>query len=82
MVDRLRKNLSKLSDKDRDRVFTVIARIARDELHGLDVKPLKGTANSYRVRVGNFRIIFIRESSGRNIIVAFERRDEQTYRDY
>ena len=61
------KFLRKLPRSLRERVVTVVLKIAENDLKTLDIKPLAGKGQFYRCRVGKIRIIFERRETG-NII--------------
>ncbi len=81
MVDKVEKLLRKLVSKQRDRVLEVIDRIIVGDLLGLDVKKLQDVDDKYRVRIGDFRIIFRKVSETQSKIISVDRRSESTYRD-
>lgn len=81
MVDRVTKNLRKFSKRERTQMLQVMKRISMNDLKGLDVRKLKDRDHAFRVRKGNFRIIFRTNDQGINAIIAIERRSESTYRD-
>lgn len=68
MVDQPAKFISRLETKQSKRVRAAISKIQSSHLSGLDIKPLQGHRGWYRRRVGKIRIIFIKTSTGRNII--------------
>ena len=78
-MDRIEKALNKLGNKERATVKALLIRIASGELDGLDVRKLKGREDVYRVRKGDFRIIFLRKSANIRILT-LERRNSKTYR--
>ncbi|OIO52034.1 hypothetical protein AUJ78_01820 [Candidatus Peregrinibacteria bacterium CG1_02_41_10] len=64
-MDEIKKFLLKLTKKER----TILQRLMEDvrilNLKNYDVKPLKGYKNLFRLRKGNFRIVFCKgEESG------------------
>ena len=67
-MDAILKFLSKLQPKVRERLESVISDIAQNRLKELDIKPLKGYKGWYRCRVGDIRIIFVK-NSGANILI-------------
>ena len=77
-MDKLAKALAKMTDKDRLKVKAIIIRIAGKDFNGLDFKKLAGRDDIYRVRQGDFRIIFrlIKEEV---FILTVERRGDNTY---
>jgi mRNA interferase RelE/StbE len=44
-------------------------------MHRLDMKKLKGYDNHYRIRVGDYRILFFRESDTARVYDVSHRRD-------
>lgn len=81
MVERIRKILRRLDARRRQRLDAVILAISQDDLLGLDVKKLKGRDDAYRVRVGDYRVIFLKRPMRIPEIIAIEHRSESTYRD-
>jgi mRNA interferase RelE/StbE len=78
MVDKRKKFLNSLTEKDKKRLAEAVSQIERGDTQDLDIKKLKGVENQYRVRVGKFRIIY--EMVGdRFIILDVARRDDTTY---
>lgn len=82
MVDRMIKNLRKFSRRERDLILQVMKRISINDLQGLDVKKLKDHEDAFRVRKGNYRIIFRKMDHGVNVIIVVERRSETTYKEF
>ena len=80
MVDRMIKNLQKFSKDERHRILQIMKRIQHNDLVGMDVKKLKDRNDAYRVRKGDFRIIFRRMDEGSHIVIAVERRSKSTYK--
>lgn len=81
MVDRMTKNLRKFSKRDRGQILQLMKRILINDLQGLDVKKLKDRDDAFRVRKGDFRVIFRKVDQGINVIIAIERRSESTYKE-
>lgn len=77
-MDKLKKSLLKLSDKERKVAETLIARIVSGKTQGLNVKKLKGFDSVFRVRKGKLRIIY---TVDRNMVTILDatRRDDTTY---
>lgn len=75
------KNLRKFSKQERDQILQAMKRILLNDLQGLDVKKLKDREDAFRVRKGDFRIIFRKVDQGINDIIAVERRSESTYKE-
>lgn len=81
MVDRIDKALRRLALKERRAIGELAVRIQKGGLAGLDIKKLRGTDDIYRVRKGDLRIIF-RKSADDVFILAIERRNDTTYREF
>lgn len=71
------KLLKKLSNQDRQRIMIAVELIYTNNYQMLDLKKLSGF-ETYRVRVGKFRIKFIKHETF-NEIVDIIRRDDNTY---
>ena len=80
MVDKIRKTLNKLSEKERTVVRSIMLNIERGLVTGYDIKKLKGRDGVYRIRFGQIRIIYIVDHNGVNRLIAVERRNDNTYR--
>lgn len=81
MVDRIKKVFRKLQPKELKQLTETIRLVQTNQLAGLDVKKLQGRDDVFRVRRGDFRIIFRRVPSSENSIIAVERRTDTTYND-
>lgn len=58
------KNLQRCSQKDKNLIFKGIEQLAEDPLNKSNVKKLVNfDAAAYRLRVGNYRVLFDREDS-------------------
>lgn len=78
MVDRIHKLLDRLTQKESVVLTQTIGLIIKGNIDDLDVKRLQGNEHVYRVRKGDFRIIF-QKSGEKNIVIAVERRSDTTY---
>lgn len=54
LLKRAKKFIDRLSASDRVRVVAAIEKLPE----GTDIKPLRGTQGVYRLRVGDYRIIY------------------------
>jgi len=80
MADKIAKLLAKLPPKQLAIIKAVLEQILNGNYDGLDIKMLKGQKDIFRVRVGNYRIIFkIVDKQPR--VLAIAQRNEKTYRD-
>ena len=77
-MDKIQKVLSKLSAQEKEKIKDVLLLIKAKNLHGLDVKKLKGFDNIFRVRKGQLRILF-RIENNQTYILKIERRNDNTY---
>jgi len=78
-MDKILKFLRKVDKKTRERVLLVIFKIEVSDFTGLDLKKLKGESNVYRVRVGDFRIMFVRGRE-KNEVIKIDKRGDRTYK--
>ena len=74
----LEKFLAKLAPKEQAVIFAIIERILAFDFNGLDIKKLKGYADTYRVRKGDIRIIFLIDAH-KVTLVGIGRRNDNTY---
>jgi mRNA-degrading endonuclease RelE of RelBE toxin-antitoxin system len=82
MADKIVKLLAKLPPKQLLVIQSVIAQILKENFDGLDIKVMKGHKDLFRVRVGNYRIIFIIRPNDEPKILTISRRSEKTYRHF
>lgn len=74
------KDLRKLSAENCDRVMSRIEAFASDPFPSQAIK-LKGTESLYRVRVGDYRIIYEVDSEMHCILIHYVRHRRDVYRD-
>ncbi len=80
-MNKLDKFFSKLDSKERVFLLELTSRVRADDLQGLNIKKLEGHTSTFRLKKGNFRIIF--ERKGQKIdLISVTRRSEKTYRDF
>ncbi|MCR4323127.1 MAG: hypothetical protein NUV61_03525, partial [Candidatus Azambacteria bacterium] len=60
------------------RVREILEKIVRKDVRGLEIKKLKTRKDIFRVRKGDIRIIY-RDNNGSILILAIERRNDNTY---
>jgi mRNA-degrading endonuclease RelE of RelBE toxin-antitoxin system len=80
-MNRLAKELQKLSKKELARVLDVLQKLQLGQVDSLQVKSLKGRDEVYRARVGRLRVIYSVSKEGTINVLAVRKRDEKTYRD-
>ncbi len=78
-MDRVNKFLAHTSKEDCARIDVVWQKIIAGDIKGLDVKKLKGFDDVFRVRVGRFRLIFIKKRGEAPVLVRIAHRDDTTY---
>lgn len=76
----IEKLLRKISEKERVYLKSIIEHLLSKK-NGLNIKKLKGS-DFYRLRKGDFRIIFHYDSSKNIMIDSIRVRRENTYRDF
>ena len=81
-MNALQKAVARLTTKDKKLVTETIEKITKRSFVGLDIEKLKGTDNTFRVRKGNFRIVYYLKDSNEPMIISIERRSEDTYRKF
>ena len=81
-MDKFEKALRKLSEKEKDWVKEIVARIVSNDWAGLNVEKLGGYEDTFRVRKGDIRIIFRRDHDGRFFILKVARKSEKTYHGF
>lgn len=80
-MNQIEKLLIKIPKKDRIKIAEALKLLYLKKLGTLDRKKLKGYSAIYRIRVGNYRIIYF--DDGQEIILkAIRKRDESTYSDF
>ena len=77
-MDKLAKALAKMPARDCIRISRIIDRIKIKDFSGLDLRKLSGYDNIYRIRWGDWRIIFSLIND-ETIILAVEKRSDNTY---
>jgi mRNA-degrading endonuclease RelE of RelBE toxin-antitoxin system len=82
MTDKITKLLAKLSKKDLSRIQNAVEKINKLELEGLNLKAVKGQTDIFRVRIGDYRIVFKISADRTTRILLIDRRSEKTYRDF
>jgi len=79
-MDRVAKLLRKIPVKDRKKLLLVLKQLQKRDFKNLNRKKLKGYDCIYRVRIGNYRIIYF--DDGQDLIVKhLKQRNERSYRD-
>ena len=79
-MDQIQKQWRKLSKKDHEKIRGVFKQLAKRNFSGLDRQRLKGYEHIYRVRIGNYRLIYF--DDGKEVILKYlKKRNERTYRE-
>jgi len=74
------KDLRKLSSENCDRLLTRIEELANEPLPVQSLK-LKGTEGLYRIRVGDYRIVYEVDLLTKSILIHYVRHRREVYRD-
>lgn len=78
-MDKIGKLLAKLKAKALAQIKAVLNCLRSGQTQDLDIKKLKSRDDIFRVRKGNFRIIY-RFENKKIFVLAIERRKEKTYK--
>lgn len=79
-MDKIEKFLRKLSNREQEAMLLLIQQIKGDFSKVPGLIKLKGVPNTYRVRLGNYRIIF-RKTTADIEVIRITNRNEQTYKN-
>ncbi len=80
-MGKIEKQLRTIPEKYRERIFTVIEQLMARDFSALDRKQLKGYERIFRIRVGNYRVIYY-DDGAEIILKAVLRRNERTYSQF
>ncbi len=80
-MEQWKKQLRKIPRSSRDRVLGALTLLLTRDFSALDRLQLKGYQHIFRIRVGNYRIIY-HDEGDEITLKAISRRDENTYRDF
>jgi mRNA interferase RelE/StbE len=77
--DKVYKKLTKLPKSDRDKIMNTIEKLPLNPFYG-DIEKMKGEENSWRKRVGSYRIFYEIIDEDRTVYVYdIKRRTSKTY---
>ncbi|MDD5102920.1 MAG: type II toxin-antitoxin system RelE/ParE family toxin [Candidatus Peribacteraceae bacterium] len=80
-MDRIEKIIRALSTTEREAMLLLMEQLRRDYRKVPGLKALRGMKGWFRVRVGDYRIIFtVDPTSGKAEIRRVTRRNEETYK--
>ena len=79
-MDRMQKLLKKLKEKEREALLLLMLQLERDYRQVPGIRKLTGKKDLYRVRLGNYRLIF-RVTQDDVDIVKISRRNDKTYKN-
>lgn len=77
----IEKLFRKISKKERDLLLSIIEALFKKDHKGFVIKKLE-QSDFYRLRKGNFRIIFHYDNRGEVIVDAVRLKGEDTYKDF
>lgn len=79
IAGRARRALKRFAVKDRNRILDVLSELAMNPYHG-DIEKISGELNTWRRRVGNYRILYDINVNEKLIEVRIiKRRSSNTY---
>lgn len=78
-MDKIEKALSRLNNKEKKIVKSILQQLLRKDFKNLNIKKLKGRNDIYRVRKGKMRIIYHTDNSGKIYILTIQKRSDTTY---
>ena len=81
-MDNIAKALLILSTQERKAIKAILLKIKAGAFSGFDLKKLKNCDDIFRIRKGKLRIIFKKSTDGQCLILAIERRSENTSKKY
>ena len=76
---RFQKDFGKLVKKSQNLILEKLSILALGNWDRLDLKKLKGSDNSYRIRSGNYRILFEKRESELVIILISVKHRKEVY---
>ena len=81
LSDTAKKVADSLRGKDKSLVLEALRIIAKDPFGSAHTSKLRGEwEGCYRVRKGNWRVIYKRKSDGNIYVIYIRRRDDKTYK--
>lgn len=80
-MDKIKKILRMLSRKEHEAMLLLMLQIERDYRKIPGLEPLQGIKGMFRVRIGNYRIIFsVHSKTKKTKLERISRRNEKTYK--
>ena len=74
LTEQAKKDLKILDKQIQNKIFNILFRI-QDNFYNIDLKKLQGKPDRWRIRVGNYRIIFEKEKDYISIIAIKHRKE-------
>ena len=79
-MEQIQKQWQKISAKERIKIREIFEKLKKRDFKDLQRKKLKGYEHIYRVRAGNYRIIYF--DNGEELLLKYlKKRDERTYKE-
>jgi len=79
-MDKILKTIKSLDSRNAQKLIITMELIFKEQFDDLNIKKLKGYKNIFRVRVGDYRIIYKKDKNVKVLFVG--RRDEKTYKQF
>lgn len=73
------KDLNKLDPPVAARVIKNCSNLYRDPIRGPNISPLKLKPNIYRLRIGDYRVVYLVE--GQRVVIKYVKHRREIYRD-
>jgi mRNA-degrading endonuclease RelE of RelBE toxin-antitoxin system len=79
-MDKVSKSIRNLDSKTAKKITKTMELLFKNKIEFLDIKKLRGYRDIFRIKTGNYRIIY---KKGRKIKILFiGHRDEKTYKNF
>ncbi|MCF7846538.1 MAG: type II toxin-antitoxin system RelE/ParE family toxin [Candidatus Gracilibacteria bacterium] len=79
-MDQIQKQWQKIPEKDRAKIRQALEKLKARDFQSLPRKKLKGYDHIFRIRVGQYRLIYF--DDGKEILLKYlKRKNERTYRE-
>lgn len=81
-MDKINKALRKIPAGRLVLLMTTYEKIIAGDTNGVNLKPMRGHKQTFRIRSGEYRLVFKIVKDGEPIILFVGKRDDQTYRNF
>lgn len=81
-MDKISKALRKIPSARLTLLMTAFDKVLAGQPQGVNLKPMKGHKHIYRIRSGDYRLVFEHIPGQKAIILFAGKRNDQIYRDF